>query len=118
MRRRAVILAASALAAAAILVVAAARQVTFLVLDVPERRATLIVKRSGSLGMRLIESETSLCRRQGPGSPLHSLSLPPSFCPLALASGLVASGSNLLLSLPFSKALHDWANSWEAKAES
>ena len=112
------ILAASALAAAAILVVAAARQVTFLVLDVPERRATLIVKRSGSLGMRLIESETSLCRRQGPGSPLHSLSLPPSFCPLALASGLVASGSNLLLSLPFSKALHDWANSWEAKAES
>ena len=118
MRRRAVILAASALAAAAILVIAAARQVTFLVLDVPERRATLIVKRSGSLGMRLIESETSLCRRQGPGSPLHSLSLPPAFCPLALASGLVASGSNLLLSLPFSKALHDWANSWEAKAES
>ena len=118
MRRRAAIVAASVLAAAAILVIAAARQVTLLVLDVPERRATLIVKRSGSLGMRLIESETSLCRRQGPGSPLHSLSLPPSFCPLALASGLVASGSNLLLSLPFSKALHDWANSWEAKAES
>ena len=117
MRRRAAIVAASVLAAAAILGIAAARQVTFLVLDVPERRATLIVKRSGSLGMRLIESETSLCRRQGPGSPLHSLSLPPSFCPLALATGSVTSGSNLLLSLPFSGVLHGWADRWEAAAE-
>ena len=108
MRRRAAIVAASVLAPAAILVIAAARQVTLLVLDVPERRATLIVKRSGSLGMRLTESETSLCQRQGPGSPLHSLSLPPSFCPLALASGPVASGSNVLLKLPFSRVLHGW----------
>ena len=118
MRRRAAIVAASVLAAATTLAIAAARQVTFLVLDLPVRRATLIVKRSGSLGMRLIESETSLCRRQGPGSPLPSLSLPPSFCPLALASGSVASGSNLLLSLPFSKVVHGWADKWEAAAES
>lgn len=101
--------AAVALAAAAILLVVATRRVTLLVLDVPERRATLIVKRSTSFGMRLIESEASLCRRQGPGSALFSLSLPMSFCPLALANSPVANGSNVLIGLPYSRVLHDWA---------
>lgn len=108
---RVALVAAAALAAAAILLIVAARHVTLLVLDVPERRATLVVKRSASLGMRLVESETSLCRRQGPGSALFSLSLPLSFCPLALAKGPVASERNVLLSLPFSRVLHDWAGS-------
>ncbi|HEX2541409.1 MAG TPA: hypothetical protein VHM00_10040 [Caldimonas sp.] len=101
--------AALAVAAVAILLIVAARQVTLLVLDVPDRRATLVVKRSPALGMRLIESESSLCGRQGPGSPLFSLSLPTSLCPFALAKGPAASGRNLLLSLPFSRTLHGWA---------
>ena len=106
MRRHVAIFATSVLAAAALLTAAAAGQVTLLVLDVPEHRASLLVKRSGLLGMRLIESETSLCQRQGPGSPLHSISLPTNFCALALASGSVASERNLLLRLPFSSVLH------------
>ena len=109
MRRSAAVVGAAALAATAIVVFAAARHVTVLVLDVPDRHATLVVKRSQALGMRLIESEASLCGRQGPGSPLFSLSLPVSFCPLALAKGPAASGRNLLLSLPFSRGLHRWA---------
>jgi hypothetical protein len=108
-RRRAAGAAAVTLAAAAIVLVAAARQVTFLVLDVPERRATLVVKRSAALGMRLVETESTVCGRQGPGSPLFSLSLPVSFCPFALAKGPAANGDNLLLSLPFSRTLHGWA---------
>jgi hypothetical protein len=111
MRSRGAGIATVALAAAAILLVVAARQVTLLVLDVPERRATLVVKRNASLGMQLIESEASLCRRQRPGSVLFSLSLPASFCPLALAKGPVVNGSNVLLYLPFSRVLHDWAGS-------
>jgi hypothetical protein len=109
MRRRAAIVAAAMVATAAILGIVAARQVTLLVLDVPDHRATLLVKRSQALGMGLLESEASLCRRQSPGSPLFSLSLPVSFCPVALAKGPVASGRNVLLSLPFSRVLHGWA---------
>ena len=97
---------AGALLLVAILATVAARRVTLLVLDVPERQATLLVKRSPALGMRLVETEASLCRRQGPGSPLHSLMLPASFCPLALATGPVTRDANVLLSLPFVRALH------------
>ena len=107
--RRHAAIAAIALAAVAILLMVGARQVTLLVIDVPERRATLVVKRSGALNMRLLESESSLCSRQGPGSPLFSLGLPAAFCALALAKGPVASGGNLLLTLPFSRTLHRWA---------
>lgn len=112
MRSRAARLAAAAagvLAALVIILIIASRQITLLVLDVPERRETLVVKRIPALGMRLIESEASLCNRQGPGSALFSLSLPVAFCPLALAKGPLTSGSRVLLSLPFSKLLHDWA---------
>jgi hypothetical protein len=90
----------------AVLATVAARRVTLLVLDVPDRQATLLVKRSPALGMRLVETEASLCGRQGPGSPLHSLTLPASFCPLALATGPVTREGNVLLSLPFMRALH------------
>lgn len=101
MRRRSWALGAGALLAVALLAAVQARHVTVLVVDVPEHRATLLIRRAPALGMRFIDSAGSLCRRQSPGSPLHSLSLPPSFCPLALASGPFVTGRNLLLRLPF-----------------
>jgi hypothetical protein len=109
MRKRAIVIALAAAllstAAAAALAVAA-REVTVLVLDVPDHRATLLVKRTPTLGMGLIESETTICSRQGPGMPLHSVILPAPFCPLALAGSPFVTGKNVLLSLPFLKVLH------------
>lgn len=109
MRKRPIIIALAAAlfsTAAAAAVAVAARDVTVLVLDVPDHRATLLVKRTPSLGMGLIESETTICRRQGPGTPLHSVILPASFCPFALAGSPLVGGKNVLLSLPFLKVLH------------
>ncbi|NUZ04752.1 hypothetical protein [Piscinibacter koreensis] len=105
-RRRGLLVGAGALLLVMVLALVAARRVTLLVLDVPEKRATLLVKRSPALGMRFVESEASLCDRQKPGSPLHSIALPASFCPLALATGPVTSERNVLLRLPFVAALH------------
>ena len=59
--------------------------------------------------MGLIESETTICRRQGPGTPLHSVVLPATFCPFALAGSPLVNGKNVLLSLPFLKVLHQAA---------
>ncbi|OVZ65978.1 hypothetical protein CDO46_03660 [Pigmentiphaga sp. NML030171] len=95
----------AALAAGAI----AGSRVTLLVLDVPDRQATLLVKRSATLGMGWLESETTLCRRQQPGSPLHSVMLSPDFCPLALAAGQETRGERVLLTLPFMAWLHGLA---------
>jgi hypothetical protein len=96
-------------AISAIAVTLAAPKLTVLVLDVPDHRSTLLVKRVPSLKMGLIESETSICRRQGPGTPLHSVVLPASFCPYALAGSPLIGGNNVLLSLPFMKVLHSAA---------
>ena len=110
MQRRPIIFALAALVSlGSIVAVLAALEVTVLVLDVPEHRATLLVKRSPSLGMGLIESETTICRRQAPGTPLHSVVLPASFCPFALAGSPLIRGNNVLLSLPFLKVLHSAA---------
>ncbi|OVZ61255.1 hypothetical protein CDO44_06345 [Pigmentiphaga sp. NML080357] len=87
----------------------AASRVTLLVLNVPDRQATLLVKRSPALGMGWLESETTLCRRQQPGSPLHSVMLPPAFCPLALATSPETRGESLLLRLPYMGWLHRMA---------
>lgn len=107
MSRRPIILAlAAVLSFGTIAAALAAREVTVLVLDVPEHRATRLVKRTPSLGMGLIESETTICSRQGPGTPLHSVVLPASFCPFALAGSPLGSLNNVLLSLPFLKVLH------------
>lgn len=106
MRKRLLVITLGVLSIGAIVAAWAAREVTVLVLDVPEHRATLVVKRTASLGMGLIESETTICSRQRPGMPLHSVVLPASFCPFALAGSPLVSGSNVLLSLPFLKVLH------------
>ncbi|MPS27067.1 MAG: hypothetical protein E2576_17350 [Alcaligenaceae bacterium] len=88
---------------------AAGSRVTVLVLDVPDRQATLLVRRSAALGMGWLESEATLCRRQAPGSPLHSVMLSPEFCPLALAAGRETRGERVLLTLPFQAWLHGLA---------
>jgi hypothetical protein len=88
----------------------AAPRVTILVLDVPEHRATLLVKRSTVPGLRFLDSAGSLCRRQGPGSPLHSVYLGPTFCHLTVVHSGIASGENVYLRLPFSSALHALAD--------
>lgn len=97
------------LAAALAAGLAAGSRVTLLVLDVPDRQATLLVKRSATLGMGWLESEVTLCRRQPPGSPLHSVMLTPEFCPLALAAGQETRGERVLLTLPFLAWLHGLA---------
>lgn len=109
MLKRTAAVTSCAMVIVAVLATAAIRQVTVLVLDVPEHRATLLVKRSAAYEMRLLESEASICERQRPGSPLHSVYLSASFCPLAMATSTAASGSNVLLRLPFVPALHGWA---------
>lgn len=101
---------AAALAAAACVAAAAtwaAGRVTILVLDAPDRQATLVLPRSRLYGMRSLESETSLCARQRPGSPLHSIHLPPEFCPMALATGVAAPGQEWM-ALPYLPALRTW----------
>ncbi|MDX3906593.1 MAG: hypothetical protein QHC78_12975 [Pigmentiphaga sp.] len=110
--RKAIVVSSAAAALAVLLTagVAASRQLTLLVINVPDRQATLLVKRSEALDMSLLESETSLCRRQGPGSPLHSVMLPPAFCPLALAASREVQGERVLLSLPYMPWLHRLAS--------
>lgn len=100
------------LLAAALLVAlaAAASRFTVLLIDQPGRQATVLLPRTAPYGMGLVETEASLCARQGPGSPLHSVHLPPEFCPLAVATGLAAPG-RALLELPHWPALRRWAGS-------
>ncbi|KQP19582.1 hypothetical protein ASF43_28760 [Pseudorhodoferax sp. Leaf267] len=102
----AVVALVAALGAGAVAV--GASRVTLLVLDAPERRATLLLPRSARYGMRLVESEASLCARQGPGSPLHSVYLAPEFCPLAVATSVAAPG-RAWVELPYLPALRTLA---------
>ncbi|MEF7612300.1 hypothetical protein V4F39_00165 [Aquincola sp. MAHUQ-54] len=104
MRTRKAAVALVCVAGAAAALAAAASRITVLVLDVPERRATVVLPRSEVYRMRLLESEATLCARQGPGSPLHSVYLPADFCPLAVASSVAAPG-RALLELPYLPAL-------------
>ena len=97
-------MAALTVALGATALVAGASRITLLVLDVPDRRATLVLPRSAHYNMRLLESEASLCARQRPGSPLHSVYLPAGFCPLALASSVAAPG-RAWVELPYMPAL-------------
>lgn len=107
MARRSVRIGAGLLACALVVLALAGSRLTLLVLDVPDRRATLLLPRSAPYGMGLLETETSLCARQGPGSPLHSLHLPPQFCPMALATGIAAPG-RALVELPYLGVLRPW----------
>ena len=88
----------------------AASRLTVLSIDQPGRQATVLLPRAASYGMGLLETDTSLCARQGPGSPLHSVHLPREFCPMAVATGLAAPG-RALLELPYWPALRRWAGS-------
>lgn len=108
--RKKFIVAALIVAGAVASSVVAARQLTLLVLDVPQHQATLLVKRDPALDMRLLDTETSLCRRQRAGSPLHSVMLPATFCPAALVTSSTARGDNVLVSLPFAGWLHQWVD--------
>ena len=74
MGRRAAIVAA-ALAAAAILAIVAARHVTLLVLDVPERRATLVVKRSQAQGEAVAHHVLTWAEADG-GATVENMGFP------------------------------------------
>ena len=104
MRPRTLALAALGIGLAATALAVGASRITLLVLDVPERRATLVLPRAAGYNMRLLESEATLCARQGPGSPLHSVYLPAGFCPLALATSVAAPG-RVWVELPYLPAL-------------
>ena len=108
MRLRTLAVVALVLGLGAAALAAAASRITLLVMDVPERRATVVLPRSERYNMRLLESEATLCARQGPGSPLHSVYLPPSFCPLALATSVAAPGRGWV-ELPYWPVVREWA---------
>jgi hypothetical protein len=85
--RRAAIAALGLSAVAGLGLAAAATRWSMLLLDAPGPPAALVVQRDAAIGMRPFDSACRLCARQRPGSPLHSVLLPPSYCPLALAAG-------------------------------
>lgn len=100
----------AAIAAVAATLAVAANRIAILVVDLPEQHATLVVERSAVPGLRWLDNTGSLCRRQRPGSPLHSIYLGPAFCERAVTFDGMAAGENVYLRLPFSAWLHALAD--------
>lgn len=84
----------------------AASRVSILTVDLPDRRETLVVKRSAVPALRFLDSAEAVCRRQPPGSPLRSIYLGDAFCQQAVALAVDVGGDAVRLRLPFSPALH------------
>jgi hypothetical protein len=108
-----------ALILAAVLVAAlsaAASRLAILVVDLPEQRATLVLKRSAVPGLRGLDTTGAVCERQGPGSPLHSIYLGTAFCEKAVTMEGMAAGENVYLRLPFSARLQALADDHRGRA--